>query len=738
MATMEIAAVSTTGNNSLDSLLSGVRWNESAVSFSFPDADSTFVGNYSSAQEPDNSFAELTSAQRQGVVEALSMWSSVANLSFTEITEPSASGVIRLAQSSVPDTAWAYLPANIERGGDVWFSYHYDYTDPHWQTYGDYAFYTMVHELGHALGLKHPGNYSSSDTSPYMSTSLDAIQYTVMSYYSYPGASLDTFPAAASYPQTTMAYDIAAIQYLYGANFNYNADDSWYSFSPTDAKIFRTIWDGNGSDAYDASAYSTGVVLRLEPGAWSVLSNDQLADLGNGVKAPGNVMNAFLYQNDSRSLIENAVGGSGGDTLCGSAGDNSLSGGDGSDQLWGEGGNDVLTGGTGADAFWWGHSDGNDSLAAESAAGLDILRLYNLRIGSYQSAAVGGSLQITAADGSKLTLSDWYTQSETERIQSFVLADGIAYAWNAGRGATVNLSDTAYINTIHAAIAVDNAACILRGTSTADTLTGGAYDDDLWGGVGGSDKLTGGGGSNAFWWDVDGGTDTVVSASATDAVVFYTFSFSERTGGYTAGGDLWFSRSGEAGQVVIQGWQDQAAAGRLQGFVFSETGLNKAYAWNAGAGAVVNLYDGAYRQAAVHSLEGVDIGDSVLRGSTGNDTIVGGAGNDQIWGGAGGSDVLFGGLGADVYWWDVNDGQITIGYAADNVNDSLRLTHMGSADLTAYASGSDVILVCGSTSVTLQDWTAAKLETVYFADGTAGTISGLLGTAVAGSTEAGR
>ncbi len=125
-----------------------------------------------------------------------------------------------------------------------------------------------------------------------------------------------------------MMYDIAAIQYMYGANFNHNSGNTVYTFSPTtgemfvngvgqgtpeDNHIFRTIWDGNGIDTYNLSNYTTDLEIDLAPGGWSNFHSGQLAHLSiaNDIYARGNVFNALQFEGDSRSLIENAIGGSG-------------------------------------------------------------------------------------------------------------------------------------------------------------------------------------------------------------------------------------------------------------------------------------------------------------------------------------------------------------------------------------------------------------------------------------------
>jgi len=119
--------------------------------------------------------------------------------------------------------------------------------------------------------------------------------------------------------------------------------------TPGANRIFRTIWDGGGNDTYDFSNYASDLAVDLRPGGYSRLSSSQIADLGNNHHAKGNVYNALLYNDDPRSLIENARGGIGNDTIVGNQANNQLSGGSGNDVLDGRTGNDVLIGGAGTD-----------------------------------------------------------------------------------------------------------------------------------------------------------------------------------------------------------------------------------------------------------------------------------------------------------------------------------------------------------------------------------------------------
>ena len=188
-----------------------------------------------------------------------------------------------------------------------------------------------------------------------------------MSFSSYIGADPSFYLANdGSGNQTYMINDIAALQYMYGANFNTNAGNTVYSWSPSTGEtfidgvgqgasttntVFAAIWDGGGVDTYDLSNYSTNLFIDLYPGEWSTFSTAQLADLdvdAPGVHlAAGNIANAYLYNDDPRSLIENAIGGTGDDEILGNQANNMLVGGAGNDFIAGVEGNDTLLGGAG-------------------------------------------------------------------------------------------------------------------------------------------------------------------------------------------------------------------------------------------------------------------------------------------------------------------------------------------------------------------------------------------------------
>lgn len=348
-----------TGDAYINGILGNQKWAVQDFTFSFPTSGSFYEGGY--GLEPIG-FVALNSVQMTAARAAFDQLSSVANVTFTEITESATEHAdLRLAQSSLPDTAWAYFPSTTPQGGDAWFG---SWEGPHsWPSKGNYAFVTVLHELGHALGLDH------AHEGAVMPTDRDSMEYTVMSYSSYAGASSEDGYTNENwgFAQSLMMYDIAALQHMYGADYSTQSGNTVYSWSPTTGemfingigqgapegnRIFQTIWDGGGADTYDFSNYSTAVRVDLWPGEWTTTSASQLAKLHfDGSKtAVGNIANALLFEGDTRSLVENATGGSGDDTLLGNVLDNILVGGLGNDWLAGGEGSDTLNGQAGWDA----------------------------------------------------------------------------------------------------------------------------------------------------------------------------------------------------------------------------------------------------------------------------------------------------------------------------------------------------------------------------------------------------
>jgi serralysin len=355
-------AIGTTGNftnQDINGLLSGYAWTSDTITFSFPTAAEQYVGFYNDPA-PQNGFQALSASQQDAARYAFDLVSEYSALNFVEITETqTVHATIRLAGSSSPPTSYAYYPGPFSVNGDVWFGNIRN--DPTLK--GGYAFSTYLHEIGHALGLKH--GHQDDGTHGVLPAVHNSTEWSVMTYMSYVGASGNFYEnAEGSGNQTYMINDIAALQYMYGANFATRAGDTTYGWSPTTGEMFidgvgqgaataniayAAIWDGNGTDTYDLSNFTTNLSIDLRPGEWTVFDTvglSQIAHLGGGNRAEGNVANAHLYMNsDTRSLIEVAIGGAGNDVLRGNSGNNTLFGGAGIDSLHGDGGDDLLRGG---------------------------------------------------------------------------------------------------------------------------------------------------------------------------------------------------------------------------------------------------------------------------------------------------------------------------------------------------------------------------------------------------------
>lgn len=432
-------------DQNIDALIQGARWDTSSsnvVTFSFPDSAADIDYSLSFGWTFAAGFTTTQQAQTRLV---LSNVAAIADIVFEELGddpgEDNAVGTLRFFEVSGLSTAYGYFPGGTERAGDTYYNTAL-YNNP---SVGSYAYITLMHETGHALGLEHaheggPGGEIAS--------AFDSMEFTVMTYNSFVGQEESpAFYTNASngYAQSLMMFDIAALQRLYGANWDTNSDDSVYTFDPVSGQmsingvaaatpgsnvIFRTIWDGNGNDTYDLSNFSNALDVDLAPGGWldlDVGGNDLRAQLNRGFDGNGSyvgasaqewarahVFNALQHEGDARSLIENANGGSAGDVLSGNAANNEIlgNGGDdvlygllGDDHLWGGSGQDQLDGGDGKDLLYG--DDGEDTLAG--GGGNDVLRGNKgkdlLQGGDGNDRLLGGNMNDTlygGAGGDKL------------------------------------------------------------------------------------------------------------------------------------------------------------------------------------------------------------------------------------------------------------------------------------------------------------------------------------------------
>ncbi len=325
-------------DNSIDSLIGELRWVNTTISYSFPFSNSisywsALSGGYGSQfgdGEPWRStFTPLTSADQAAFIKALQQWANVANINFTQVTEtPGNVGDIRAAYTDDPGEAtlaWAYLPNTSPLAGDVWINTNSLLNSQEWNP-GNISFETLLHELGHALGLTHPFADPDMPSKPVLSANLDSTIHSVMSY-TYANLKGETGDEFSFHPTTPMALDIAAIQYLYGANMHYHAGDDTYIFNDIDT-YNETLWDAGGNDTIRYDGTIPGLI-NLNSGDGSFIG--QLVYVqSNGVNIGDPVPNVWIANNVT---IENAVAGQGNDILIGNSSRNNLDGGAGIDTV---------------------------------------------------------------------------------------------------------------------------------------------------------------------------------------------------------------------------------------------------------------------------------------------------------------------------------------------------------------------------------------------------------------------
>ncbi|WP_243369137.1 M10 family metallopeptidase [Microvirga solisilvae] len=572
------------------------------------------------------------------------------NLDFQEVS-PENGPLIAVAKTSAVSTAAGFYPLNdTPSSGDIWIGTKYpNFDNP---LLGKYYAFTTMHELGHALGLKH-GHEARTSSEVALPADMDTIEYSVMTYRSYLGAEVtgSYLTDPYSFPQTYMMGDIAALQRMYGANYTFRSTDTTYTWKPDTGetfvdgegqgvpgdtkdlarsnKIFLTIWDGGGNDTYDLSLYETDLQVDLRPGASSLFNTGQLAQLdyrNTDHPARGNVFNALLYNDDTRSLIENVIGGKGNDTIVGNIADNHLSGRDGNDSMDGGQGNDVFDGGLGADTMVGGA--GNDTFMVDDLGDRISDISGNDTVLSSISYTLGTSIENLTATGlaglalAGNGLSNVLTgNGASNRLSGYGGNDVL----DGGGGADTMMggtgNDTYYVNTsrdvivefsgsgtdrvftsvsyslskyVENLIATGTSKITLTGNESNNALTGNATANVLRGGLGhdtlnggaGIDRLEGGIGSDTYY--VDNAKDVVIEASNGGKDKVYT------TVSYRLASHIETLIATGTGAVSLTG-----------------NGANNAMTGNS----------------AANRLSGLD-GNDRLNGGFGNDRLAGGKGQD--------------------------------------------------------------------------------------------------------------
>lgn len=427
-------------------------------------------------------FQRLNETQISAALYAIQQWQDLANITLTRVQDPGSA-----YSNNAQFTFWNYTgatsgsgPANAAGYGgstnstgvwqnSVYFNAQTNHAIAPTDANGGFELY--IHEVGHALGLSHPGPYNVGGTGSYTAYARNAIffedseQYTAMSYFN--GNATHAFLGSVS-SATPLLYDIAAIQRLYGANMTTRTGDNVYGFNANAGQAFLisnadqqtnfSVWDAGGRDVFDFSGYDETQWINLNAEAFS-----SVGGLRNNISIARNV------------TIEDAYGGSGADSILGSAAANLLRGNAGADSLDGGSGNDTLEGGAGNDLY----------------------------------IGVSGGDRITeASDGGADTII---------ANSSLVMPDNIEVAVIAPGAVSVSLSGGA----AHDMIMGNELRNIISGAAGNDTLNGQGGDDEISGGEG-NDLLVAGAG--ARYLDGGAGDDVILVGNTVLADIMALFS----------------------------------------------------------------------------------------------------------------------------------------------------------------------------------------------------------------------